>query len=130
MPIEHALVIAKQGYSGSVEGADPKDRAFDSRLPCLKILDAGKYSFTINTGNTTTYSVTLDTDVAYPFVPLVFLYDPGDSSYKAIGSENVQDHTQNYRGSFWFNETTLYVQVENYTGSNKSTHFIYYITYA
>ena len=130
MPIEHALVIAKQGETDDVENLTPKQRAFDSRFACLKILDSGKYNFEVNTGGSPEYTVSLDSDVALPVVILVFMYDPGDSSYKAIGAENVLDHTQNYRGSFSFDASNLYVQIENYTGATITSHFIYFVGYA
>ena len=125
---DYALVVAKQGETTDVEDLVPKLRAFDSRFPCLKILDAGRYNFEAN--GSPEYTVSLDSDVALPVVILVFMYDPGDSSYKAIGAENVLDYTQNYRGSFSFDASNLYVQVENYTGSTITSHFIYFVGYA
>lgn len=130
MPIEHALVIAKQGQTDDVDALDPKDRAFDSRFPCLKIFDAGKYTFTASNGSSPVYTISLNSVLAFPVDLIVFLYDPSDSSYKAIGSENILDHTQNYRGSFSFDEDELFVTVENYTGADVSSHLIYIAGYA
>lgn len=127
---DYGFKIKRQSINKDVEDCDPKELVFSSSFPCLKILQTGKYSTTVSNGTSPTYTINLDTDVAFPTVILVFLYDPSDSSYKALGSENVSDHTQNYRGSFSFDSDELFVQVENYTGADVSTHFIYFIGYA
>lgn len=127
---EHALVIAKQGATDDVQDLDPKDRAFDSRFPCLKILDAGKYNFTAYTGASYTYTIAFNSDISLPTVILAYMWDPNDSSYKALGSENTPDHTQNYRGRFYYDSSNLYIEVENYTGSTINGHIIYFVGYA
>lgn len=127
---DYGLKIKKDGIAKDVQDCTPKELAFSSSYACAKIIQTRKYEFTINTGNTDTLNFAFDAVLDLPLVILVFLWDPGDSSYKALGSENVLDYTQNYRGSYWFTEDTLYVQVENYTGSNIDTHIIYFVCYA
>lgn len=127
---DYGMKIKLPGIAKDVEDCTPKELVFSSSYPCLKILQSAKYDFSIATGNSPTYTVALDADVAFPTVILVFIYNTADSSYKAIGSENVLDHTQNYRGSFSFDADELFVQVENYTGSTINSHFIYFIGYA
>lgn len=127
---DYGFKIKKQSVAKDVQDCDPKELVMSSSYPCLKVLQTGKHSFTVNASTSPTYTIALSADIAFPTVILVFLYDPSDSSYKALGSENVLDHTQNYRGKFYFDVDDLFVQVENFTGSNISTHFIYFICYA
>lgn len=124
------LKIKRQDVTKDVEDCDPRELVFHSSYPCLKVLQVGKYSFTVSNSSSPTYTINFNADLAFPLVALVYLYDPSDSSYKALGSENVLDHTQNYRGSFWFDSDELHIQVENYTGSSVSTHLIYFLCYA
>lgn len=123
-------MIRKQGVTKHVKDCLPKEFAFHSTYPCMKILQTGREDKVVSNSSSPEYTVALDSDVAFPTFILVFLYDPSDSSYKAISSENILDHTQNYRGSFSYDSSNLYVQVENYTGADVSTHFIYFICYA
>lgn len=124
------LKIKKDGIAKDVENCTPNELAFDSNLACAKIVQPGKYSFTIADSTTTEYTVALNSILSLPILVLVFLYDSGDSSYKGLGSEAILDPTQDYRGKFEFTSSNLYVTVENYTGSNISSHFIYFICYA
>ena len=125
---DFGLKIAKEGYD--VDTADPKDLIFSSKLPCLKILQAGNKGFTANTGGSTITEVNFYPVISFPIVVLVFVWDPSDSSYKGAQGEPVPDHTQNYRPGFYFDSSKLYVEVENYTGGNITSHFIYFICYA
>lgn len=124
------LKVKKDGISKHVEACTNNELIFNSDLACAKIVQTGKYDFTINTSTSTTYTIALDSILAFPLVVLVYLYDPSDSSYKAIGSETVLDHTQNYRGRFYFNSSNLYVYVQNFTGAQISSHIMYFICYA
>lgn len=127
---DYGMKIKLPGIAKDVEDCDPKELVFSSSFPCLKILQSAKYPFTLANSTTTTYTVALDADVAFPTVILVFLYNPSDSSYKAIGSETVLDHTLLFRGNFSFDADELFVEVANFTGSSVSSHFIYFIGYA
>jgi len=128
--MSYALKIKRDDILKNVEDCTPKELAFDSTKPCAKVLQPGKYEFTIGNGVGTTYTIGLSSVLAFPLLILVFLYDPSDSSYKALGSETVLGHTQDYRGRFNFDSSNLYVYVENYTGSSVSTHVLYFICYA
>lgn len=127
---DYGLKIKRQDVNKDVEDCDPKELVFSSKFPCAKILQTGKLSFTVNNGESPIFEWPFESFLAFPLLMLVFLYDPGDSSYKALGPENISDFTQNYRGSFWFDEDKFYIQVENYTGSNIDTHVIYFVCYA
>lgn len=127
---DYGLKIKRQDVAKDVEDCDPKELVFSSSYPCLKILQTDRSDVLVSDSSSPTYTIPLEDDIAFPTVILVFLYDPGDSSYKLLGSENIDDFTQNYRGSFYFDSNNLYVQVENYTGGDVDTHFIYFIGYA
>lgn len=76
--MEYALVIAKKGATGAVEQLAVKDRAFDSRYACLKILQADTASAVSAT------EVTLDSSVAFPVVILLFQYVDATGEYSPI----------------------------------------------
>ena len=106
MPVEHALVIAKQGVTDDVENLVPKDRAFDSRFPCLKILQAGKVSAEYE------IEVNFDAVIAFPLVVLAFLYVDSTGEYEPLDVE--------------FDSTKLY-----FAGGKTSVDLYYYfICYA
>jgi len=106
MPIEHALVIAKKGATDDVENLAPKDRAFDSRFPCLKILQAGKVSAE------NPVNVNFDGVVAFPLVILAFLYVGSTGEYEPIDVE--------------FDSTKLYFD----GGETADDLYYYFICYA
>lgn len=122
------FLIAKDGFDA--ETADPKDMVFDSRIPCLKFIENGKRSFTINNGVSTTYEQDIDI-TPFPLIPFVYLYNPDLDSYE----EATPDVWPNYFGDFLhvsmeYSSTKLYVTVMNFTGSNKTTHYYWYLGYA
>lgn len=78
MPIEHALVIAKQGQTDDVENLAPKDRAFDSRFACLKIIQAGKVSAE------SVVEVNFESVVAFPLFVMAFLYIDSTGEYEPL----------------------------------------------
>jgi hypothetical protein len=106
MPIEHALVIAKDGAVGDVESLAPKDRAFDSRLPCLKILQLGKVSAV------DAVEITFSDVIAFPLVILVFKYVSSTGEYSPIEAE--------------FDSTKLYLV----GGGSSGDLYYYFICYA
>lgn len=124
----YGLIIKKEGVSKNVENCIPKELAFSSSYACAKILQPGRYVFTIADSTDTIYTLPFDALIAFPILILAFLFDPSDSSYKALGSEDVQ--TGNFRGKFWFDTDNLYIQVSNYTGASIDSHLIYFICYA
>lgn len=127
---DFGMKIKRQDILKDVEDCDPKELVFSSKYPCLKLLQVGKREYTVTNGTSPIHNIVFDSVLTFPVVLLVFLYDPGDSSYKALGSVNVLDHTQDYRGSFWFDDDDFYVQIENYTGSDIDTHIIFFVGYA
>lgn len=127
---DYGMKIKKQNINKDVEDCDPKELVFSSEFACLKILQTAREEISVSNGTSPTFTIPLVADVAFPTVIFVFLYDPSDSSYKVLGSENILDHTQNYRGSFSFDSDELFVQVENYTGGDIDTHLVYFIGYA
>jgi hypothetical protein len=126
--MDYGLIVKRDGINKDVEDCSIKELAFHSSYACAKILQTNRYALTIANGALATYTIALDSVVAFPTLILVFLYDPSDSSYLPINSENIT--LTNLRGSFWFDSSNLYVQVDNVTGGSVSTHFIYFICYA
>lgn len=123
----YVLNIAKQGKSPI--GASPKDLIFSSKHPCLKFLNLGKREFTINSGQTLNFEENIG--VSFPFLPLVFLYQPQLGQYKAATPEMLPNYFNDYlHFSYSFDENKLYVSISNYTGANRTTHYYWFIGYA
>ena len=101
---DYGLKIAKAGFTAAT--AANKDLAFNSALPCLKIIQVGKNS-AVDTSN-----VTFNATVAFPIVVIAFLYDSVTSEYEPIEVS--------------FDSTTLYLP-----GGEAAGSFCYYfICYA
>ena|SRR3990167_4461723 len=126
---DYGLKIKIQGINKDVEDCLAKECVFWSKYACAKILQTDRQDITVSNGSSPTYTIPFESDIAFPALIMVFLYDPSDSSYIPLGGS--QDVTYDlFRGNYSFDSDELFVQVENYTGAGISTHFIYFICYA
>lgn len=75
----YGIKIAKPGYTADT--ADNKNLAFNSALPCLKIVQLGEVS-AVSSSN-----VAFGDFVSFPIVVLVYLYDSGTLEYEPIEAE-------------------------------------------
>ena len=108
----------------NVFGAANKDLVFNSDLACLKVVQSGKYDFTLNNGANATY--TINHNLGYtPLFVLVYVRQTSGAYAPA-----EPEFTGGLGCQYEFTDTNLYVTVFNTTGAQVSQHFYWFICYA
>jgi len=124
---DHGLKISQPGYD--VKTAIDKRLIFSSAFPCLKFIQLGRRDFTINSGNTTVYEQDITTPL--PFMPVIYIWNPQLSQYKPASQDGFPNYFSDFLHCYYeFTSTKLYVTVSNFTGANRTTHYIWGIGYA
>jgi len=111
-----------------VKTASSKDLVISSSFACLKIVSSGKVNFTVNSGGSQNFTISLP--FSPPLITFIFLYNPNDGFWKPAEQIVLPDAWSDYyRAVYSFDNSNLYITVSNNTGSSISSYFIYLIGY-
>ncbi len=121
------MKVSKPGID--VMTAENKDCVLNSDLACLKVVESGKYDFTLANGASSTYTIPLTIGTTPMFV-LVYV-QRADGTYKPASPTSMSNYWSDYLNTYYeFTTSNLYVTIYNGTGSSVSRHFYYFICYA